>query len=114
MNRKRLKKNTVLREKKEVIKVTLYKMKWELKISNSAEKFIRKHKLDIKEIILIAKKVTDYFQGESLNVDIKKLKGNWKGFYRVRKGKIRIILRFDFKKLIVFIEEMDYRKDAYK
>ncbi len=90
------------------------KMKWELKISNSAEKFIKNQKIEAKELIIIAKKIANYFQGNNLNIDIKKLKGKWKGFYRVRKGKIRIILRFDFDKLIIFVEEVGYRKDIYE
>ena len=30
-------------------------------------------------------------RGDKINVDVKKLKGNWEGYYRLRKGKLRII-----------------------
>lgn len=48
------------------------------------------------------------------SVDIKKLKGKWKGFYRVRSGRMRIIAEFNFENSIVFIEEIDWRGNAYK
>ena len=99
---------------KENTKLIPCKMKWKLNISKSSEKFIEANRINIKDITVLAEKIIGYLQGEDLNIDIKKLKGNWKGFYRARKGKMRIILRFDFEKLVVFIEEIDYRKDAYK
>jgi mRNA interferase RelE/StbE len=89
-------------------------MKWEVKISKRSEKFIEKDKIKLNEIKEIARKVIDYFETGNLNLDIKKLKGKWKGFYRARKGKVRVIMRFDFENFIIFIEEIDYRGGAYK
>jgi len=89
-------------------------MKWKFKISSNSERFIEKNKIDLKEIKDVVKRVVEYFEGEDLNVDIKKLKGKWKGFYRIRKGKMRIIVRFDFEKLTVFVEETDFRGRVYR
>jgi len=49
---------------------------------------------------------------KDINVDVKKLKGSWTGYYRIKKGKIRII--FDYKNKAVFIEKIDFRGDVYK
>jgi mRNA interferase RelE/StbE len=89
-------------------------MKWEVKISKRSEKFIEKDKIKLNEIKEIVRKVIDYLETGNLNLDIKKLKGKWKGFYRARKGKVRVIMRFDFENFIIFIEEIDYRGGAYK
>ena len=53
-------------------------------------------------------------KGEDINVDVKKLKGLWAGYYRINKGKIRIIFDVDYKNKAVFIEKIDFRGDLYK
>lgn len=45
---------------------------------------------------------------------MKKLKGSWAGYYRIRKGKIRIIFDVDYKNKAVFIEKIDFRGDVYE
>ncbi len=42
------------------------------------------------------------------------MKGKWKGYYRIRIGKVRIILKVDFKEKRIFIDRMDYRGRVYK
>ncbi len=60
------------------------------------------------------KKFLQAMKGESVNLDLTKLLGNWKGYYRIRIGKIRII--FDISKVSreIFVEEVDHRGDVYK
>ncbi|MCH8986591.1 type II toxin-antitoxin system RelE/ParE family toxin [Patescibacteria group bacterium] len=89
-------------------------MSWRIETSKDAEKFLEKNELTIKEVKELVVKTIRYFQGEDTNVDIKKLKGKWKGFYRVRIGRIRIITEFDFENSVVFIEEIDWRGNVYK
>jgi len=65
-------------------------MNWEIGFSRDAEKFLKQENLrseSVAEIINFLKKM----KGESVSVDVKKLKGDWQGFYRIRKGKLRII-----------------------
>ncbi len=45
-------------------------------------------------------------------LDIKKLKGEWKGFYRLRVGKFRII--FKLEKDVMYIYDIIKREKAYK
>ena len=47
-------------------------------------------------------------------LDIKKLKGEWKDFFRLRIGNIRIIFRIDKEKDELIIFEIDYRGGVYK
>ena len=49
----------------------------------------------------------------NLLVDIKKLKGEWKGFYRLRVGKIRIIFSIDVDNKIIKIYDIGSRGNIY-
>ena len=65
-------------------------MRWSINYSRDAEKFIAKKGVRGRvrnELVKFLKKMS----GEDINVDVKKLKGPWKGFLRIRKGKLRII-----------------------
>ena len=52
--------------------------------------------------------------GKSKNIDVKKMKGAWKGYHRIRIGKIRIVLKTDFEKHTIFIDRIDFRGNVYK
>lgn len=47
-------------------------------------------------------------------LDIKKMKGDWEGFYRLRIGKIRIIFRFNIDSDEIEIHTIGARGDVYK
>ena len=53
-------------------------------------------------------------RGESINIDVKKLKGSWKDYYRLRRGKVRIIFDVDYKDRSLFVEKIDFRGEVYK
>lgn len=89
-------------------------MKWEVSFSTPSLKFIKKEEVTEEEIIEVIRKALLKFQGEDLNIDIKKLKGAWFGFYRIRVGRLRIIAEFDFDNFSIFIERVDWRGKAYK
>jgi len=54
------------------------------------------------------------FKGEDINNNIKKLRGEWEGFYRIRYGRLRIIVEFQFEQNRAYIEEIDWRGSVYK
>lgn len=54
------------------------------------------------------------FSGETVALDIKRLSGEWLGYYRIRSGKVRIIFSMDFHEKRVHIEVVDYRGSVYK
>lgn len=53
-------------------------------------------------------------KGEQISVDVKKLKGDWQGFYRIRKGKLRIIFELDFEDHLVYVTRIDNRGEVYR
>jgi len=46
--------------------------------------------------------------------NIKKLKGAFNGIYRYRIGDLRIFYKIDEDKVIVFMIDIEWRKDAYR
>ncbi|ADK81931.1 type II toxin-antitoxin system RelE family toxin [Sediminispirochaeta smaragdinae] len=64
------------------------------------------------------KKITDYVypflrKNPYFGANIKKLKGELTGLYRYRIGKFRLFYETDNDKVIVFIVDIEDRKDAY-
>jgi mRNA interferase RelE/StbE len=53
-------------------------------------------------------------KGENINIDLKKLGGEWEGYYRIRKGRLRIIFEPNKNERILFVEKIDFRGDVYK
>ena len=65
---------------------------------------------------LIVKFIKKVIYKKDENIDVKELKGNLKGKYRIRQGKIRIIVSIKNNEIIieVIIENIDFRGDIYK
>lgn len=89
-------------------------MSWRVAFSSDALKFLACNSISEE---VITKKVAEairMFQGERVNINIKKLGGEWEGFYRIRKGKLRIIVEFRFESYLAYIEQIDWRGNVYK
>jgi len=89
-------------------------MNWVIAFSDEAIDYLEKNRLAKEEIFDLVRKSIFKFRGEPVNIDIKKLKGAWQGFYRIRKGKLRLIVEFDFDNLSALVERIDWRGSAYK
>jgi len=89
-------------------------MTWHIDFSKDALKFLRSNNLKEDFVIVQIKRVIQKFKGENVNVDIKKLSGEWKGFYRIRSGRLRIIIEFQFERFRAYIEKIDWRGNVYK
>jgi len=89
-------------------------MKWIVDFSDDSLKFLKKNKISEDYIIEKVELTLKKLKGEDINVDIKKLKGKWEGFYRIRFGKLRIIAEFQFQDNRVYIERIDWRGNVYK
>ena len=88
---------------------------WNVSFSGEAVSFLRKAgRFSESDVVELVEKTIRMFRGERVNVDVKKLKGEWAGFYRIRKGKLRIIAAFNFERYSAFIERIDWRGGAYK
>ncbi len=91
-----------------------------VKFSKRALKFLDRLKEKDKEKVRLKLKVlitsiTDKGIIPFKKLKIKQLKGEWKGFLRMRSGKIRIIFRIDKEEGIILIyDEIDFRGDIYK
>jgi hypothetical protein len=89
-------------------------MNWAIEYSKDTDSFIKKHR-HIKDVLIgEIKKLIQKLNGENVNIKFKKLTGDWEGYYRIRKGKIRIIVYLDFAKHVVYTENIDFRGNVYK
>lgn len=89
-------------------------MIWQIEYSKESLKFIKKNSIPESDIELNIKKIIQKFSGQNINIDLKRLKGKWQGFYRLREGKKRYILSVDFESGKIFIDRIDFRGDVYK
>ncbi|MCE4614975.1 MAG: type II toxin-antitoxin system RelE/ParE family toxin [Desulfurococcales archaeon] len=93
-------------------------MEWKLRISKKALKFIENLPGYQKKRVLTEINVLL----ENLNkgsipihsMDIKRLKGKWSGFLRLRIGDLRVIFRLDIEKMEVIIYHIHHRGRVYK
>ena len=88
-------------------------MKWEIGFSREAEKFLKRENIRSEAVAEITK-FLERMKGEPLSVDVKKLKGDWQGFYRIRKGKLRIIFELNFEEHLIYVARVDHRGGVYK
>ena len=88
-------------------------MRWHIKFAKRATIFSDKNNISKEQMFGIIILAIRNFQGEVVSIDIRKMKGEWEGFYRIRKGKWRLIAEFDFDSNSVFIEDVDWRGNIY-
>jgi mRNA interferase RelE/StbE len=87
-------------------------MKWEIGFSREAEKFLKRKSIR-PEVVAEITKFLKRMKGKQISVDVKKLKGDWQGFYRIRKGELRIIFELDFDEHLIYIARVDHRGGVY-
>jgi len=88
-------------------------MTWTIEYSRDADRFIQTEGIQGE----VTKQIQGFLKrlmGESINIDVKKLKGEWQGYFRIRKGRLRIIFSIDTSHRSFYIERIDFRGDAYK
>ena len=90
-----------------------------IKFHKNSIKFLGKcSEKEKSRIIIKIKELISFQEGNSFNLfqelQIKNLEGLWKGFQRIKIGKIRIIFQINKKSDELMIYEIDYRGDVYK
>ena len=88
-------------------------MKWTIEYSRPSDKFIEREDISLvvgEQIERFLKKM----RGGSINIDVKKLKGKWKGYLRIKKGKLRVIFTVNFEDRVLYVERVDFRGKVYK
>lgn len=83
-----------------------------------AEKFLNRNqdKLTIVEVRSLVIKAVCRLSGKNENVDLVKMKGEYDGYFRIRKNNLRIIFSIyeDDKEIVVTIVDIDFRGNIYK
>ncbi len=80
-------------------------MKWKIKYRKQAYKFLNENNL----LNVVKDKIVKFLNGEY--ADIKKLKGEWNGFLRLRIRKVRVIFQLDIENKIIDIYKADFREN---
>ena len=93
-------------------------MEWQVKIHRKAYRFLESLPEDRRRIVEeMLRELVEALERGVLpyhRLDIRKLRGEWKGFLRLRVGDIRVIFRIDFENKVIYIYNIHYRKHAYK
>ncbi len=89
-------------------------MKYRIELSNSAAKAIRKGILTRERLLDAIDRFICWVAGKDINVDVEKLEGVWSGSYRIRIGRIRVIILIDYEKHSIFVDRIDLRGNVYK
>lgn len=94
-------------------------MKLELIYNKRVDKFFSKNnhiltKENVRELLI--KAVKKIILKEDINIDLKRLKGEFKHLYRIRHNKLRILFEIINNEVIIqlIVEDIDFRGEIYK
>jgi mRNA interferase RelE/StbE len=87
-------------------------MKWTIDYSGRAGKFIQKQGIS-DAVRSLLKDLIFRIHGKPVNLDLKKLRGQWQGYLRIRSGDIRIILKVYKKEKRIYVDKVDFRGSVY-
>jgi len=65
-------------------------------------------------VISYLKKAIRKLEGKEEKVDLSKMKGKWKDYFRLRLGRMRVILKINFERTEIWVDRIDFRGDVYK
>ena len=88
----------------------------QIQFERKAEKFFDKKSAGKDEVNELIIKAVKKFSGYDENIDLRQLKGEWKGYLRIRKNNLRIIIKVteDENLIIVTVVNIDFRGSVYK
>jgi mRNA-degrading endonuclease RelE of RelBE toxin-antitoxin system len=88
----------------------------QIQFERKADKFFDKRSIGEDEINELIIKAVKKLIGHDENIDLKQLKGELKGYFRIRKNDLRIIFIVieDENIIIVTIVNIDFRGNVYK
>ncbi len=93
-------------------------MKLRIDYSRQAQKFLNQNGavLTVTQVdTLITKVMKKLLKIEDTNIDVQALKGNRRGFYRIRTGKVRIVFSYQSGVvMVVAVVAIDFRGGIYK
>ncbi len=88
----------------------------QIHFERKADKFFDKGSIKQSEVSELIIKAVRILSGQDENVDIKYLKAELKGYFRIRKGDLRIVFKIaeDENLIIVTVSNIDFRGNVYK
>jgi len=86
---------------------------WRIDYSRDSIEFINKNRLQDKVREELMKFLVAMKRGQA-PINLKKLEGKWAGYYRLRKGKIRIIFYITKLEKVLYVERVDFRGNVYR
>lgn len=89
-------------------------MDWTFNFSHQADKFLAQHHLSDSSVIEIVGRALQKLGGEVVAIDLEHLHEPWRGFFRVRVQKVRVIFSFDAHARSIYIAIIDIRDSAYR
>lgn len=89
-------------------------MDWSFDFSRQADKFLKQQHIADAAVVEIVGHALQKLDGEAVAVDLERLTDPWKGYYRVRMQKTRVIFSFDAHARRVYIAVVDFRDSAYR
>jgi mRNA interferase RelE/StbE len=88
----------------------------QIHFERKADKFFNKGSFEKEEVSGLIIKAIRKLSGQDENVDVKYLKGEFKGYLRIRKGDLRIVFKIAEAEdlIIVTVSNIDFRGNVYK
>ncbi len=92
-------------------------MEWTVKYHKEAKKFLKRLNEDRRKLVLSRIDELRECLEEGIfpikRLDVKKLKGKWEGFFRLRVGDFRVIFRVDTSQKVIFVYHIHFRGKVY-
>jgi len=63
---------------------------WQIKLSKNAKNFAEQERIEDDRILGLMNKYINYLRGRSENIDVKKMKGPWKGYHSRRRTQLSL------------------------
>lgn len=93
-------------------------MEWTIKYHKNARKFLENLDKNRRELVLnkLNELKSSFREGifPIRSMDIKKLKGKWMGFFRLRVGEMRVIFRVDISRKEILVYNIHFRGRIYQ
>ncbi|MEK7063217.1 MAG: hypothetical protein AAB955_00830 [Patescibacteria group bacterium] len=89
-------------------------MEWGVSLSHQASRYLKQHRIPEEEIIEVARLAVRKVFGEKVAINLIALTGPWKGYYRARARKVRIVFAIDLDLQHIYIDTVDNRDRVYR
>ncbi len=89
-------------------------MKFKVALGKQTARALKKGVATQAELAELLKKFILKMDGKDININVEKMKGQWKGYYRIRAGNLRAIVRADFPSKTIEVIRIGPRGDVYK